>query len=172
MNCFNMDSNDQTINHIRACYVTSMAMPCFIFIMSLLHFFSMAEKCAEFFPSRGVEQFTAPYSTPWGGKCSGTFSIRVGQKSFCAGFFPSSGVENVPDFFHPVGATVNVTVKSMVKKKYTPERPEGTSALNDEEKRLVKAKFKFVGSKAPSNVVLNLVHLNLNVANANVLAPN
>ena len=116
-----------------------MAMPCFIFIMSLLHFFSMAEKCAEFFPSRGVEQFTAPYSTPWGGKCSGTFSIRVGQKSFCAGFFPSSGVENVPDFFHPVGATVNVTVKSMVKKKYTREeavklyrlaaKQENTSAI-------------------------------------------
>jgi hypothetical protein len=82
-----------------------MAMPYFIFILPLLHFFSMADQRDEFCPSRGMEQFTAPCSTPWGG-----------QKSYCAGFCPSSGMENVPDFVHLVGWTVKVTVKSLVKK--------------------------------------------------------
>ena len=58
---------------------------------------------------------------PVGWTKSGTFSTPRGQKSFCAGFFPSSGVENVPDFVHPVGETVNVTVKSMVKSTTTHE---------------------------------------------------
>ena len=69
------------------------------------------------------------FSIPWGGTIygtifhpvrwtkSGTLSIPRGQKSFCAGFCPPSGVENVPDF---VLNPVNVTVKSLVKKKYTP----------------------------------------------------
>jgi hypothetical protein len=35
-------------------------------------------------------------------------------------FFPPSGMENVPDFVHLVGETVNVTVKSLV--KYTTTR--------------------------------------------------
>ena len=86
-------------------------MPCFIFIMSLLHFFSMAEKCAEFCPSRGVEQFTAPYSTPLDGQNPAHCPSHVDKSRF------------VPDFVHPVGETVNVTVKSLVKKKYTLELP-------------------------------------------------
>ena len=83
-------------------------------------------------------------SIPWGGTIystifhpvrwtkSGTLSIPRGQKSFCAGFCPSSGVENVPDFVHLVGETANVTVKSLVKKKYTQERDTHSLVQNIE----------------------------------------
>ena len=116
MNCFNMDSNGQTLHD-----KPHTCMLCDIYGNAMLYFYYVI---VTFFFHGG--KMCRIFSIPWGGTIygtifhpvgwtkSGTFSTPRGQKSFCAGFFPSSGVENVPDFFHPVGATVNVTVKSKI----------------------------------------------------------
>jgi hypothetical protein len=46
-------------------------------------------------------------------------TVKSSVKISSTHFFPPSGMENVPDFVHLVGETVNVTVKSLVKKTYT-----------------------------------------------------
>ena len=53
-------------------------------------------------------------------KESATQRKRAAQNDAGRGdFFPPSGMENVPDFVHLVGETVNVTVKSLVKSTTT-----------------------------------------------------
>ncbi len=58
-------------------------------------------------PPHGVENVPAHFPT------------GLDKSRIVPDFFPPSGMENVPDFVHQVGETVNVTVKSLVKSTTT-----------------------------------------------------
>ena len=81
-----------------------------VFILIIKHVTESVRRHVTFFvhPTGWKRCVTLrPYSTPWDGQNPAHFPPHVDK------------IRVVPDFFHPVGATVNVTVKSMVKSTTT-----------------------------------------------------